>query len=355
MQHPYLLGKPRVGKFAPTDGVSVRIGRNLLKTVVFFGVPSTTKTDEMEYGGTGFLVSYRETVTHPYLVTARHVAERLIQHQDTGFVIRVNRVSGGFKEIPVSKIDWTFHPDPTVDIAISEYTLVNTEWDAGYYVWEDRGIILPDDDIWCGDPISIIGLFRLHYGSQRNMPFAHTGNVAMMPDKNEPIPVKNVITDKVDLVYGYLVEAQTLSGLSGSPVFAREPFALAVQDPIGGAMPIVYNGTAKFLGLYTGAWDGEPGEILAADRTPRGGVRVPVGVGVVVPAEKISELIKESQTLQDKRKQRIQDQLKDRAVSADSGFPIASNSAESSDENPRHKEDFTGLLNAAARKKPQGA
>jgi hypothetical protein len=73
-----------------------------------------------------------------------------------------------------------------------------------------------------------------------------------------------------------LVEAQTLEGLSGSPVFTRkgEKWALFL------------------LGIYQSAWDGRPGEVLEKDRNLSGkGFRVPVGMGTVVPAWKIIDIL----------------------------------------------------------------
>ena len=137
----------------------------------------------------------------------------------------------------------------------------------------------------------MVGLFRLHAGSKRNVPIVHSGNVAALADPNELVPVRDRTTKEIIESEVYLVEAQTLEGLIGSPVFAHEIWDLAGTFPeIHGTLPKAF-GSVQLLGLYTGAWDGEPGAILEADRNLRGGKRVPVGMGLVVPAKKIIDLI----------------------------------------------------------------
>jgi len=68
-------------------------------------------------------------------------------------------------------------------------------------------------DIGLGDETFAIGLFRSHYGQQRNMPVIRVGNIAAMPE--EPIAAKY----GKDFIEGYLVEMRSIAGLSGSPVF----------------------------------------------------------------------------------------------------------------------------------------
>ena len=51
----------------------------------------------------------------------------------------------------------------------------------------------------------------------------------------------------------------------------------------------VHRNAVKLLGLWQGAWEASPDEVLAAQT--REDVRVPVGIGVVVPQEKILEVL----------------------------------------------------------------
>jgi hypothetical protein len=86
-----------------------------------------------------------------------------------------------------------------------------------------------------------------------------------------------------------------LDGLSGSPVFIHEEIGLKMKG--APARGLVTRGLVKLLGVFQGSWDGAPGEILARDRNFRGNVRIPVGMGLVVPGDKIVQLIKDHSRL----------------------------------------------------------
>ena len=92
----------------------------------------------------------------------------------------------------------------------------------------------------------------------------------MMPDPDDLIPVKHPPKP----VEGYLVEAQTLSGLSGSPVYVRRSIKVAATE-VTGVEPLAY-GAVFLLGMWIAAWDIN---------------EVSVGMGVVVPADKILETL----------------------------------------------------------------
>jgi hypothetical protein len=333
-----------------SGGLTMRLTAEARTSVVFFGVPGESGT---EYGGTGFLLADRfDDQRHfTFLVTARHVARALEKYDDTGFVIRLNRRDGGSEPIEVQKVDWFYHPDESVDLAVAHWAVDWRRFEVTYYeVGESGHGIAPRTEVMCGDLVSIVGLFRLHAGSKRNVPFVHTGHVAVLPDASERVPIRDRTTDKIIEAEVYLVEAQTLDGLSGSPVFYHSTGTLENFPHPKNGVPLVYTSRVKLLGIYTGSWDGEPGVILAADRNLRGNKRVPVGMGTVVPVEKLLELIREHPEVKKQREEAIQELLSQRAASSDSALsaPPATGA------NPQHREDFTSLLNAAARKRPQG-
>jgi hypothetical protein len=101
-----------------------------------------------------------------------------------------------------------------------------------------------------------VGLFHWHSGSGRNTPIVHSGNIALLPDPMEKIPIKDRIAGQLQKVEAYLVEAQTFEGLSGAPVFQRE--MVAMRDHFrehNGSPPIVETG-AQLLGVYAGSVGG---------------------------------------------------------------------------------------------------
>jgi hypothetical protein len=278
----------------------LRISKDAQKCVVFFGV--APPAGQISYAGTGFLIVHREGFElFTYLVTARHVAERLEEAGD--FVVRTNLKDGAASSIPMHGIKWRYHSDPTVDLAAIEFTIDCIEYDVIYYdlVMMVTRSIGPNAVI-CGDQISIVGLFHLHPGAYRHTPIVHTGNIAAVADPQERIPVRDTKTREVINVEAYLVEAQTLEGLSGAPVFIREIINLAIVEPIDGVTPLALGGV-KLVGLYQASWDGRAGDILSNDRKIDGR-RVPVGMGIVVPGEKILELIIDDPVLKKDRDDR---------------------------------------------------
>jgi hypothetical protein len=177
-----------------------------------------------------------------------------------------------------------------------------------------------------------------------NTPIIHSGNIALLPDATEPIPVRDRHSGELLKMEAYLVEAQTLEGLSGAPVFQREMVSLAKHFPLHNGGPSIVATGSQLLGVYSAAWDGEPSSAIATDRKFGPDKRVPIGVGIVVPAEKLLELIMDDPELKKKRVEVIAQKKRASAAVADS-------SLHASDANPNHREDFTSLLGAAAQKR----
>jgi hypothetical protein len=342
----YVLGIPHATRSHPQDGFTVRTSQNALRMVVFFGRPEPPD-GQIAYGGTGFAVVHKEDgYGFGYLVTARHVAEQIVPRGDV--VVRVNTTEGKSADIEIDEIKWAYHPDHTVDVAVTGLSLAGPEFDISYYNLED--MVVPRSSefrVQCGDPICLVGLFHWHVGTTKNKPVVHSGTIAMLPDDVEKIPIKNSTTGKRQDVVAYLVEAQTFEGLSGAPVFQRE--MVSIQNVIGashnGGPPIVATGV-QLLGVYIGAWSGPPTDELAKAHKWRPDIKIPAGIGIVVPAERILEIIMNDPDLKKTREEILQKRRDERAATTDSGIsvPVAT------DENPKHREDFNSLVGAAAQK-----
>ncbi len=246
----------------------------------------------MEYGGTGFLVLYKEEgLSTCYLVTASHVARRV--GPGTEVTLRVNKKDGTSAPFALHDVVWSYPKDRRIDIAATPCYLNPADWDVAYLSLNDmvnRRSAEQPFRVQCGDPISISGLFRLHSGTSRNTPIVHSGNIALLPDPNERIPVKDRVSGERLEMEAYLVEAQTLEGLSGAPVFQREMVALRMFPEYNGG-PVIAATGVQLLGLYSGAWVGEPSSVLSEDKRLTPDRRVPVGMGVVVPCDFLLDLI----------------------------------------------------------------
>jgi hypothetical protein len=151
----------------------------------------------------------------------------------------------------------------------------------------------------------MIGLFRNHYGREQNVPIVRAGNIACM--RNEP-----VFTDYAGYIDAYLVEAHSISGLSGSPVFlANHPRVLrSPNDPekfihgFHGDRPALY-----LMGLMHGHFDIKKlneDTVVDDERDTTEGINT--GIGVVVPVEKIVETIRDHPDLANQRKEVIENE-----------------------------------------------
>jgi hypothetical protein len=312
------------------EGLSViRIAEDLRKAVVFLGDDITDTSGRPTVNpprATGFFVGWRSDAGFPfpaaddevglaYLVTARHVAEAL----SGNFLIRFNSKNGGASDIQVvENAKWIFHPDETVDVAITN---------CGYPAWADcvpvpgHFLIKPGEYMESGDPLRnernmgvgdityVVGLFRVLFGKKRNLPVVHTGHIALLPE-DERIPVIDSSTGRTIEVEGYLIEAHALDGLSGAPVFARtsEPIRaefrpetkldIGVRRQIPGRM----HGLTVLIGLWQSSWEGYPSERLMEARPSAALGRIPVGFGLVVPAYKIAETLNQPEAVEERKK-----------------------------------------------------
>jgi hypothetical protein len=190
-------------------------------------------------------------------------------------------------ELSEHQIQWFFHDDPNVDVAALPWAVNLNAVGADFVVLSTTEIITSGKppSVDTGDICHVVGLFSMHPGQGRITPVIHTGNIAMMPDSEEPIPTEGP-NGKTFEVEGYLVEVSNLQGLSGSPVMIRPTVAMQLNQGEGMVTGGVFGGPRVYLlGVWQGSWEG---------KSAIGGVgqkRVPVGMGIVTPIEKLIELL----------------------------------------------------------------
>jgi hypothetical protein len=331
---------------AKSPGFSMRIDDDLKKTVLFFGLEDNTPgKGGINCVGTGFLLGY-DGGNGAYLVTAKHLAHGL---GGNPFLVRVNTKDGGSENIPVDNIRWYEHPDPNVDVAVLPLHLgMNSNYDALYLpqlMLASDGLVYHETikTVGVGDLTFTIGLFRLMSGERRNLPIVHSGSIAMMP-RDELIPVRDWRPPgKRIFVEGYLVETNALEGLSGSPVFMRPTASFSwlpaniVPDPR--ILPPMTRALAarediKLLGLWQASWDAPPDEVMVGR-----GVRVPVGMGIVVPAQKIIDTLEQEELVEMRNDSKARREAEAPAATPDAAIPMTGGSSALEtglDENPAH-------------------
>jgi len=342
----YTLG-PEIRDYSIGSGFYMRIRDDLRKCVVFLGHEDNTQPGNIKCIGTGFLLRYKKFF---HLVTVKHVALELGEYP---FIVRANLIRGGAANIQGDQVEWYFHPDNSVDLAVIASILRKEIYDA-LYLPEELMKSVGEYNIGIGDVCYTIGLFRLLYGNQKNLPVVHTGNIAMVPE-DEKIPVED--WDNPDrrikrskYIEGYLIGSQSLSGLSGAPVFARAttdvklPCLESRAEDIAGER---FSLSDVFLiGIWQGAWTAPPDEVMVREIEMGAQTRVPLGMGVVIPTAKLIELMESPQM--EKKRAEIYAERETKVHAAE----LDSVKSSFKTENPEHKEDFNSLLIAAVKKKP---
>lgn len=280
-------------------GYSMQVVPSEVKKCVVF-ISYKDKQQNFQLAGTGFFIGYplddpNYQVT--YLVTARHVIGGISTKSVDGQVyIRVNTTSGSTTTAisPISQ--WQYHSDSTVDAAVISWTPQQSIFDylplpISMAVTSD---VMVKHNIDAGDEVFLTGLFSNHYGQQKNLPIIRTGSIALISDE------KIETNSPYGAMEAYLIEARSIGGLSGSPVFA---YLGSMRSNNQGS--IAFGGAPLFLwlGLMHGHWDVDESQIdTEIDSAGAVGRNVNMGIGIVVPATKIIEIIEQEGFVAERKK-----------------------------------------------------
>jgi hypothetical protein len=376
----YVLGPTLYEKH---KGFSVRIANDLRKAIAFLGeeLADDRGRSAIDPRATGFFVTWASDSCRPiesmqpeqagvYLVTARHVAEPLGRN----FAIRFNRNDGGSDVDLVTDAKWTTHEDKTVDVAVLQcgypawadcipipgrMLALPTAQDVPFAEYGDDDLVVRDPNLGIGDIAYVVGLFNVMAGKGVNLPVVHTGHIALLPG-DERVSVYDSRKRRRQDVEAYLVEAHGLDGLSGAPVFARTSSPVTApyryEMPMHGNLPAYpipgrLHGFTVLLGLWQASWGELATDAHSKARNIPKDQKVPLGMGVVVPSSKIAETLNREDLVMARRQEYERRASKNAAVM--DSLPPSDTSPRASDANPNHREDFTRLVGAAARKPPQ--
>jgi hypothetical protein len=157
--------------------------------------------------------------------------------------------------------------------------------------------IVADKAIGPGDDVFVTGLLVHHPGQTRIMPIVRLGCIAAIPD--DPVKLQlgkhigaPIIDEKV-----VLVEARSIGGISGSPVFVHLPFWRDIAiPPGGGALTFTGSGDVKaysggehwLLGVMHGFY---PVGVNDPDGVSAGNTALNTGIAVVTPADRMMDII----------------------------------------------------------------
>ena len=291
----------RHGRFRVERGYdpSVRVPDFMLKCVGFVGEVTHRDSSGRPQGdlhATGFFVSVDtydpEFLLAPavYFITAKHVVDDLAGRK---IYFLVNNQSGGTITIENALADqWWFHPnDKSADVAVVQVWPQPTADIITVAIQQlATEQLIEKMDIGIGDAVYSTGLFTPAPGTARNVPIVRVGNIAMMPGEQ--------IQTELGFADVYLVEARSLGGVSGAPVFVRPTIDFKVTDVRGKQRNAFAAGLGFMLiGLMHGHWDIRESEMNKAffDHDRKRGVNM--GIAMVVPANKILETIYQPELL----------------------------------------------------------
>ena len=303
------------------------------------------------FGGTGFFVGVPSDDQRQgdfiYAVTNWHVAVR-----DGNSVIRMNKPDGGVEIFEYDPYDWGFKPR-WHDLAIMLVSINDKDVD---FAALSNKLIVSDSDalslsLGPGEDVFMVGRFADHDGATANVPAVRFGNISTMPQAIKQPTGANALGS-------YILDMHSRTGYSGSPIFVYRTFGseLNLND-------VYVNRTMRFikvLGLLWGnfpeEWTLHPGvdPVVQGPKLSHNAAFVKgiSGMCLAVPGSAILDMLDMPEFTRaradaTKKFQRLNgSDLSPTALSANSAN-------EPPMENASHKEDFTSLLNAAAKTKPQ--
>jgi hypothetical protein len=267
----------------------VIIPDEIRKCTAFIGYRASSGM--IKFGGTCFFVSkevpHSEGRGFMYAITAKHVIDEIRDAGSDKVLIRANVRNGGAVWTETNISSWLFHPDESeaVDVAV---ILVNSVEGFDLRIYPLASIAnqetIETEGIGVGEEIFFPGLFVHHFGSEHNIPIVRVGNIAAMPDEKVETPF--------GLIDAYLVEARSIGGLSGSPVFVHLGLVRHSKD---GELrwSIDRSGVHYLLGLMQGHFapfsvnlDDVSQEDFASNKE-----RINMGIAIVVPVDRILEVL----------------------------------------------------------------
>jgi hypothetical protein len=318
------------GPTRPIGLPPVQIPENHLNTTAFLCIEEPTAAGATPVPrATAFFVIDREG-TPPYptwVVTGRHCLEAA-RAEGRPMYLRVN-TKDSFIDIPTQPDDW--HESHGADIAVAlwqgppECRITSVPLDQ--FVSEDyhyHGRVevpvmaqLGGQAVLVGHEVFFVGLFSQHAGRFRNLPIARSGMVSRLP--LEPVRIERPDGGFAE-IQGYLVEARSWGGHSGSPVFWYYPgvevnFVTPPPAVLGAnraerrrekqprQIPVSREtGVIALLGVVSAHFDIPQPAVTEGDVIGRIVTPLNAGIAVVTPAHEIMNLLQREDVMAERDK-----------------------------------------------------
>lgn len=269
----------------------MKVQENIKKCVAFVAIKMADNSFRLI--GTVFFVG-RDTQKnkYTYAVTAKHVIEGAANKGLEMVYLRMNMSNGQLGIFSTNVKDWIYHQNKNVDIAVHPIGLSGS---LDHLLYPESEFVttefIKQNEIDVGDEVIITGLFKHHQGTNKNLPIIRIGNIASMGD--EKVQTRDAFMD------AYLIEARSIGGLSGSPVFIN----LGIIRKLGGQ--IKHRKGDDFhnlLGLIHGHCDSKVSQVDEVNEDLEESERVNTGIAIVTPITKLAELFEQEEIKLNERK-----------------------------------------------------
>lgn len=313
---------------------------NLIDSVFYlYRTPEEAK-EGANSGACGFLVSVpwdhpkaSPSSRHIYAVSNYHAAVR------GGSVIRLNTKEGKSGIIETEPTEWFWRSGS--DVAIyridgSVHFTAQTIWQYAHVDFNEVNCtanVLREFHLGPGDDVFSVGRFLDIHGIQQNTPLIRSGIIA----SRGLISIRTDSSVPWDKEECWIVEMRSRTGFSGSPVYAFIP----------PWQPNFIDAEARKYGnFFFGPWLlGIQSSQIPGDGDARS---AGAGMAAVVPCSALESLLMQDEKVREERAA-----YEDRFVDAPTAISESS-APPTTDENPRHKEDFNSLLDAAVKGRKRG-
>jgi hypothetical protein len=317
-----------------SPGDLMRIPEEILDTVGFLVGKDAV---EEHVGGTAFFLSIPSRtlrdLSHPYLITAKHCITKA-KREKFDLYLRLNTKEGKWEDIQLND-GWTYPEDPSIDLAMMRFCPGPRYWYRAL-----TGPMLANEEqlrglkVGIGDDVVISGLFTKRKGREKNLPIVRFGNIAAMP--SEAIPDSETGLS----FHAYLIEARSIGGLSGSPVFLYiGPDRRVPGEPI----PQLDQCQLFLIGVIRGHWKHDdmcpPPSAYIDDLT-----EVNYGIATVTPAIHLLPLLYSEDAVKERNQLDMPELMRDAPTSDFVAKPKKKN------EEAFTKDDFEAALKKSSRK-----
>jgi hypothetical protein len=244
----------------------------------------------MHIAGTALLAGRQSRVNeggyYRYIITAKHVIDNILKYSsDENIHPRFNNKGGGTEIFKIPLSSWRSHPtDQSVDLVSLEFNENTINLDHLFLPLEYsmNNEAKEEHELGLGDEVFITGLFKPLTVAKRDISVVRSGIISAMPE--ERVPVRWSPTGDIE---AYLIEARSIGGLSGSPVFVHFGHHRRIEGQIKKAGSEMY----FLLGLIHGHYDIKVGRSEIIPEGQEATEAINMGIAIVVPVDRILEVV----------------------------------------------------------------